>query len=741
MSLDQLCKLFVDFWNNNFVGVLHLWRGGESTNLEPDPLEWNSVWHWVAFAVLLIAAFTLLFTKSKLIEKLSKYIMPLSMIVWGAGVLVYIVGFFDKEVTGVSVVLRAIISSFKMFVVSNDLARVNELLRNDSSYMSAFAILHFIAAFITFLFIFKLIGYKIKSSLRLIFHNIFRAKDNVVHLFWGVNEASILLAEDMSRKSKYRKDTIIFVDIDEESDDNSQRKVTLSHITNTITIKNSEIARLDEIHAFVDHCYNGPAAIKGDNNTDIFGELNLNTIGAIVNKSRVVKSYFLSDDEAQNILGALNLQKDKRLRFKNNDNKPDIYIHARKDVNNEVFDHYSQYDIESHRLKMQIVDSAYLSVATLKQNYSTLPVSCVKKNDSKPTGLIDSPFTALIVGFGETGQEAFKFLYEYSSFIGSDFKKSPFMCYAIDAHMNKIAGLIREKMPEIGENELALIQADVNSQEFWNRVKALINDLNYVVIALNNDQLGLSHAVNLFKYALRNRTANQPMLKILVRCYDSANETRMTEVASNLNKSIEKNKIEICLFGQEKKLYSCETILSDETLQEAKEFNRVYENSELSAEEQWKENFGEKEIKRLMTDEKMSRYHAIYDINRRIYQNISNSLHSRTKMILMGFDENDQSDRLKLFDCYVRSRGEDTTKYRCNKETEQLLLNVAMVEHERWIASHKLMGYKYADVKDPVKKLHKNMKRFNELDEKTQSFDCKVIDTTIKIAYSKKSIS
>lgn len=351
--------------------------------------------------------------------------------------------------------------------------------------------------------------------------------------------------------------------------------------------------------------------------------------------------------------------------------------------------------------------------------------------------MVDSPFTALIVGFGGTGQEAFKFLYEYSAFIGSDMKKSPFKCYAIDEQMDKIAGIIREKMPAISEDELSLIQATVDSKEYWNRVRAIIKELNYVVIALNNDTIGLSLAVNIFKFALRNRPSNQPMLKILVRCYDNGNEKRMTEVARSLNKSIEGNNVEIRLFGQEKKLYRCNTILSDDTLQEAMEFNKVYEKSELSAEEQWKKNFGEAEILRLMTKKQMSRYHSIYDINRRIAQNISNSLHSRTKMILMGFGENDPSERLKLYYGYVKSRKEETTKYECGKDEEQLLLNIAMVEHERWIASHKLMGYTYNPENDCVQKYHKCICPWDELDEMIQSYDCNVVDTTIKMAYKK----
>ena len=707
----------LDVWNNSML------------------IDFSVIGYWI-FLLGCLLAFGIWFLSNKrtsrLLEYVSNNLLIVSSIIWLFGVIVYIIGFYREGLNWLSVIPRAIISSFKMFVVTNELARVPKELQENAIYMSAFSIAHFTAAFITFLFIFKMVGYKIKSSLRQIFHKWFHSKGKVMHLFWGVNEASVLLAEDI--RKQHATETIIFVDIDKENEDNTQRKATLNHITNTITIKNSEIARLDAIDAFVDHCYNGPAAFKSDNESDIFGNLHLKTIGSIVQKCSKAYFYFLSNDESQNIAGALNLQKDQRLRSMH-ENKPVIYIHARRDANNEIFDHYSQYDGESQRMKIKIVDSAYLSVATLKQDERTLPVNCIKIDQS--TGLVNSPFTTLIVGFGGTGQEAFKFLYEYSAFVDSNKKKSPFKCYAIDERMNRIAGLVREKMPAINEEELSLVQAAVDSEEFWDKVRTIIKELNYVVIALNNDTIGLSLAVNLFKYTLRNRPASQPMLKILLRCYDNVNEKRMTEVATSLNKSIEGNNVEIRLFGQEKNLYRCKTILSDDTLLEAMEFNKVYEKSELAAEEQWQKNFGEGEIQRLMTKKRMSRYHAIYDINRRIAQNISNSLHSRTKMILMGFSKNEQSERLKLYYGYVNSRKDETTKYECGTDEEQLLLNIAMVEHERWIASHKLMGYTYNPENDCVQKHHKCICSWNELDEMTQSYDCNVVDTTIKMAYKK----
>ena len=62
----------------------------------------------------------------------------------------------------------------------------------------------------------------------------------------------------------------------------------------------------------------------------------------IIEKSKKVCFYFLSDDEALNIAGALNMLHDKRLCHRDS-NENIVYVHARRDANNEVFDHYAQY--------------------------------------------------------------------------------------------------------------------------------------------------------------------------------------------------------------------------------------------------------------------------------------------------------------------------------------------------------------------------------------------------------------
>ncbi len=742
-------EFFMNIWDKVFCDSGERWCNVWSNLISSCSSDHWRLLYWLIITLLVILVY-FLFNKSRISKYVSKHLLQFSAIVWFVGFLIYIIGYYKESLSGWSVVPRAFLSSFKMFAMSYDITHVDPKLQDDAIYAAAFMLTHCAAIYITFVFVFKMIGYKGKSALRIIRYNLgSRFKTKVVHMFWGVNEASLSLAESISASRSNKTDQIIFVDIDEEEcKDCSNKKVTLNRITNIITISEDDIERLDKINALVAHCYNGPARLSEIGDNDIFKSLNLNRVGKSAKRSRELHCYFLSDDETNNILGALNLQRDWRIQEKlakqsnvnPKDNKVFAYVHARKDSNNEIFDHYSQYDANTKRMKFKLVDSACLAIEQLKMNDNTLPVNCV---DVEPhTGCVNSPFNAMVIGFGGTGQEAFKFLYEFSAFIDKNKNKTPFKCYAIDENMDRIAGYITAKMPAIREDELELIKTKVDSELFWEKISDLIDSLNYVVISLNDDMLGLSIAVNLFKYALQHRTEEARVLKIVIRCYDRSNEIRMREVINNLNNSIKGSKVELVLFGSEQTIYTYDLIVSDKILNEAKEFNRVYENSKFTADEQWEKNFGKKWIDGKIKAN-VSRYHAIYEANSKIAQNYSNALHCRTKIRLMELAEHDFLLQLKQFDAYVRGRKPYTIKYPCSPEIEQLFLNMAMVEHERWIAAHKLMGFVYGKEKDKdknmVKKTHACIIPFDKLEkEETKSYDCNVIDTTIKLEYQKK---
>lgn len=694
-----------------------------------------TVVNWLIIMIIVALVATVVFAKNKstgLFDFITNNILVISIIIWFMGVVLYMLGLQNNYLNWLYVVPNAIISAFKMFLVLHDYSRIQPVLQKDVLYMSVFSLVHMCAAFISFLFLFKAIGFKMKSSLNIKLFRLFQSKKSVVHLFWGINEPSYLMAEDIKRNRP--EDVVILVDIEEDNGDLASKKANMSHIVNSMNVTNDDIRRLDKIGALVDHCYNGPSALGEQECSDVFGALRLPEIGKIVAKAKCCNFYFLSEDESENIAGAINIKRDERIMAKGKDETV-IYVHARKDVDIEVYGHYSQFEYSKEGPKMKIVDSAYLSIAGLKRGDKTLPVECVDLDSL--TGTVNAPFTSLIVGFGSTGKEAFKFLYEFSAFIDKDKNRIPFKCYAVDENIGKFAGLIRSRIPAIGVDELELLQVSADSDEFWKLLDNIVDKLNYVVIAINNDNQGLALAVNIYSYALQHRPKELPRLKIMVRCYDSANERRMMEITTSLNDSVEGDAVEMLLFGMQKDIYNCELVLSDSIMREAMEFNAAYENNQLSAKEQWGVNFGSVELKKMVSGKKLPKYHAISDINRRVEQNISNSMHIRTKMHLLGLYGCEDQKQLKKFLDIVDTRKNGKIRYMCAENEAELLLNCAIVEHERWLASHKLMGYVFGEKKDYVRKMHNCMAPWYDLSEETQSYDCNVVDTTIRLAYKK----
>lgn len=723
-------------------------------------LAWN-FWFFAGLVVFILLCVVFRSTWKRVVDFLSHHLPSASLIVLIAGFWVYTWGYYNPELGWYSVIPRSVISSFRMFVVMHDLARVDKELFTNDFYMACFSLTHFAAALLTFLMIFKLVGFRLFSIIRLkILQWRFRFCSKApIHVFWGINEESLLLAESIKARgekdSAIKDDRIIFVSIEKDSADMPRQKATLASVIDVVTLRNSELERLDKIDALVDNCHNGPSSVQPSENreeespTDVFGSLRLRVLRKIVARAEAVNFYLLSDDEEQNVSGALNLQNDKTVTSRD---KVKIYVHARKTINAELFDTYAQYvEHDDKKPSVKLVDSAYKSVKKLKETDvketdGCLPVDCVEYDNR--TGLVSSPFTSLIVGFNATGQEAFKFLYEHGTFIGPNKEKLPFKCYAVDQNMTAIEGIITSKVGYvIDSKELELINAEVNSKVFWDKVELIINDLNYAVIALNNDELGLQLAVNLFKLALRKRDNKLP-LKIALRCYDSRNIRMMHKAEKNLNELIEDseiNNVSLTVFGDQSKIFDYESVLSDSSLEKAKVYNLEYAKTsgdgfENSAEKQWQASFGSEAVNNLLGKDAShgSLYHAKYELLCQIEQNFANVTHAKTKLRLMGIDK-DLTKLNALLDV-IRNREPGKTDYKCdNAEYAELLHNMALLEHERFISARHLKGFiqdpnnKEAPQKDFVKKYHNCLCAFLKLKESTQSYDNNVIDTTLRL--------
>ena len=683
---------------------------------------------WALWTLAIIFVFTLFICIPRLrrfLDYLSDHLLGVTLIVWCIGMGLYTIGAYEEGLGFWTNVPRAIISSTKMFLTGNDLSRMHEELQADNFYMIVFSLTHFAAALISILFVIKLIGFRIKASVDLFISSFISSFTNKpVNIFWGVNEASFLLAEDICRQEKNGK--IVFVNTEDIYDDPSAQKIGLQSLLDVMSFSRSEISRIEGMNALAVNCHYDLSGIQ-KGTKDVFGSIRLKSIRKFIRNSYRTRIFLLSDDESVNINSALNLLGDETLKRHKD---ATIYIHAFSNRLNEIYNHYPQYAQEGNNTRLQTIDTSFLSIALLKMNPEHHPVNLMDIDTCTCT--VSSSFNSLIIGFSETGLEAFRFLYEYGSFVKQDGSKTEFHCHAIDKDMAGIEGTIRNMMPAISEDELKMHELGIESKGYWKLLEDLAGNLNYVIIAIGNDDEAILTAMDIFRKVAQARHNDLKSFRIYVRCYDWHNHRKMLDLADKLNKANINTGGEIIIFGGINELFTYNMIVRNKVMQSAMQFNKSYEKTDDTAEKAWKDSFGEGAVTRkLNQNPSCTRMQVIDDINRCISQNMANCFHKDTKLKLLGI--RDYEECIGMMEI-IESRKSGTVTYtEADAAMQQRLLNLARCEHLRWESSHKLLGYTHASTKDMICKKHDCLIPWEELSEEAKSYDCDVVDTSIRM--------
>ena len=107
----------------------------------------------------------------------------------------------------------------------------------------------------------------------------------------------------------------------------------------------------------------------------------------------------------------------------------------------------NRYDsIADVKDRINFIDSSFLSVVSLKKSKDNamLPVRYVDiaqyADTGRKLGYVTSEFHCAVIGFGETGKEALKFLYEFGAFPNKNNGKVPFKCHIFDNNLTKELG-------------------------------------------------------------------------------------------------------------------------------------------------------------------------------------------------------------------------------------------------------------------------------------------------------------
>ena len=606
-----------------------------------------------------------------------------------------------------------------------------------------------------------------------------------VHVFFGDNPNSRLLSEDVLANNP--DDWVLRIDYPGEGDTDVDASLW-SRLLAAFFPKG--VSNSEGITVLKSRC-----SLSSVNPDDFFGSFGLNLKNWLTPDTVV---YLISDDEMANrkelrvllqaIFNGEGGNEENRIACKK------IYCHGRR----------SELDVESEYAFMpekgqemglqypEIIfrDSSKLAIRSLfrpvgAQQKSALPVdyvSIAKDKEGNKLGYVESAFKSIIIGLGETGMEALKFLYEYASFPDKDGKKSPFFCRIFDRDIPSRRKLFYEELSwseplDVANNgeEIEFVNEEVNTDSFWKKFEDGIEDVNYIFVCLGDDKLNLSVANAILNHHLKGRdTGNRFVIMLKQRNPDGMAMKTIQSINA-------KNKNCIRVFGEAAEIWR-HNVISDNPMEEkAIRYYTTYQKAntypaEFVKEEapklgilaeEW-ENFiwGASEEQRKQveadwvdylsgkTDEERQALDNTWseelrdkweDRNKTIRsgnlksrtqslrqrtQDISNVLHASTKLALMPEWMLSRAGEIssaipgKFFGKFYDGG---------DKRTESLLHLLAVEEHLRWNASHILLGYKLGSKTDDLLKTHKCLKDYEALSDAVQHYDWLVVKTTLKL--------
>ena len=738
-----------------------------------------------------------------------KHLTLLFAVVWFMGFSVYLVGSSIGSCGIGRLMLQApmaFVYAFEMFIFSSDVSAIHSEFYSSLLFMTLFSLVHFCAAAISIMFVFKYFGYNLIAKLRLYYisHRCEKKQIDDLYVFWGMNEATYCLAKDINQAYKEGRATgrhciLIVNTADDDSEECGKEPTALERLFSFISFNKEELNRFKDLGCLTINVFKRLSKVKLDDDaekTDIFADkLNAKRIKSLIGKTKGhLHFFFLGNDEYENIVCSTLLCHDitiesfspktdpdnqtKKDEDKNNvssiqnshdttieassketppeqQEKPakgikvKIYCHARYDsVNRVVEDKYSTKDID-----VRVVDSSHESINLLRSRQAYHPINFVDIDTEKNFGTVTSAFNSMVIGFGETGRDAVRFLYEFAAFVGNDVAKedsaanavnrSPFHCYIVDRDAERLEGQFRANAPAI--TNVTTWQTDILSPQFYEHLKSVCKDLNYIVIALGDDELNISTAVRVFTFIRKNR-AQLKNFKIFVRCHNYEQKRRLQHIADHYNQQESVNEEYLVVFGTEDQLYTYDKIIENDFVDEGRLYNLLYCEA---SKKKGKKDIWDSRREVLLNKKTLD---ALSELRRKESQDIANSYHALTKRLIMESVSKERSGELKpafkhILDCLenrqtppVFVRNEETisaidgnAQVIFTPEEQLLFLNLARLEHLRWNAAHEVLGYQSYAMGDPdcelVKdegdqrhgcnerfKLHNTLINCNELD-------------------------
>lgn len=614
---------------------------------------------------LLISCYLLLFRRRHNgFMKFVKYLLlPLTV---AGGWIVYFIGYsYCEPEEFLTNGLLAIFSTARLFILGNDLVEIHHCVEGNSVFMLWFAVIGASAVFISVSILLNLFGKKLITRFKI---GLDRSEENAI--FFGINEASLSLAEDILNSHSSR--LVIFI---QNMDELEQRELyhQAEEAGALLVSRESfwESLSLEQEESIV----HSPKEGNGASLNEYLQSENLKKL-QLTRKvlDRTTHLFFLSEKEewnmnmARSILneaGSLSLSKD-------------IIFHIRTTSGEleEIF--YEGLPRLSPYLKIRLVNPSDIAARQLVSAYQ--PVDWIGKDTEKAVATTD--FSVLIVGFGDTGSSVLRKLTESSQFAGSAFNAT-----VMDQDPAIKTGRFTTRFPGMLANyAIEFIKMDARKADFFNWIQDHLNKLDYIVITLGNDDLNILTAVSIRHLLLASAPKR---VRILPQVRDSHSYQRLFELPVSAN---------IEIFGREKDLFTERIVVRGSLEATAKKIHEYYQAK--------KENQSFRSWDEVSGTERLS--------------NISAADHIHTKLELAGLTIG-EAGRFENREAFAGYLGPER------------LENLAKGEHLRWNALYFTNGWttwQLKDIpaglksnKDPVRKRHACLVYWDELSLVKDRFD------------------
>lgn len=541
--------------------------------------------------IILLAGYAYILFKSRLNGKILK---RSALIILTAGTIEFMIGFAYEDIyqSPVTAFFRAFMDSAKMFLYDCDYVEIVEAQK--LPFYTDILILTYYAAMLTSISaIIMLFGKRAMTSFTLSFR-----KKPFKHIFLGINSRSEIIAKGIKDQD------IAFIEF---PDDEEKGDISIASVIKNVThndkgfswISSGNITLLRAKRKLLHH----------DSGNEVFQQIGLDRLYKLISPETAF--YILGDDSDVNLQDLLVLVKDPSIR--NNT------IHTC--VKREGL--ARPYQSVLGKTGAHFIYPSSLAVVELMNSTSCHPSNVMKIDTDNCTS--EGQFNALVVGFGETGQAAVKFLYEFSSGITKDGSVLPVKIFINDEHLDGLKGQFMFSCPEMNHNDILVYENyGLDSGDFWDTLLKRLDDLNYIEISMNDDAVNLNLACTIFGYAEKKRKGGFNNFRIIVRKRRTPVYER--QLVDRLNEKAGREVI--TCFGEYEKIFTPEMIVS-------KNLSGINETATALADKirtAYDQIAGEQPAATTTP----GTYHDKRRIRRETHQYISRANHAQTKLLLSG---------------------------------------------------------------------------------------------------------